>query len=91
MIEVVAHKVDLIQRVDDPHNMKHSPAWDFFGNDPAAKPEVRCDCGEWVNIKTFHISADGMLTPSFLHEACGWHVMLQLGEWPGQEFIAGEP
>ena len=75
--------------VEQAHNAKDDPRWDFFeGVD--TKPQVRCQCGVWLDLEEFHINEEGIIIPGLTHQECGWSVMAQLEDWPGAEFLKGD-
>jgi hypothetical protein len=84
----------LIPKVSDPkeaHNLSNAPRWDFFSGIDT-KPQVRCQCGEWLDLTDYHIDESGNISPSLEHETgCGWHVMAHLHQWDGPAMMAGEP
>lgn len=76
------------------------PAWLPIQNSAGAplKPIIRCACGNLVGIGLHHVHADGRVTASFYHwwppesemgkahQGCGFHEMIELADWTGQEF-----
>lgn len=52
-------------------------------------PPIRCgQCGKWGSTKGGHVvDSHGYVTPSWLHEPCGWHVFLILVDWSGSSVV----
>lgn len=67
------------------------PAWiplTEAGTGSQARPVIRCNCGELLNMPFHHFHPDGSVTASIMH-ACGWHVFASLAHWTGAEYLPG--
>lgn len=75
------------QRVrSDPDNAE-KPAWGVITLDGKPTLYFMCPCGKRGALFDHDIADDGTVTPSVVHEDCGFHDYIKLEHWPGQDIL----
>ena len=70
----------------DPDNAPR-PSWGIAYRDKKPIPSFLCTCGMRGALFDHDVGDDGKVTPSVVHEECGFHDHIKLEHWPGWDAL----